>query len=1406
MKNAKKGIAWMLVCVLLMGLFPMNVSSAVEGAADGITTEMLAEIHKEAEEVTEVAMETEVPDEGGETAAEVTTEAVVAKSTMETERESAAEAVTSTELTTEIASEAIVSTEDREKSTEVSVDAVDEVKIATVTEDKPVAVDAGIMLMDEQTSHELSVDSIIVEINGQKLSETAVTDVNVKNGDSIDIQLTWSISNDKLDANTGDIFEYDLNASGIQLPAITSADKAPIPDKAGKTVGYYYIENGKLYMVFTDAGFLTDNERNGSLKLNGKVNLTDEDLKENGTGVIKIAEKEFSVTVDDTVKPVGVTVTKSTEWVDVPQIDEKTGLPMRQYTITITATEKVGEISLEDMITGGNVLIDTTITVEGGTVNWENEGFRTEYKKREFYTGLQGKIASMNKGDVIKITYWAYGKDDLYSDSAWGDENTVTVTNEENGNKASASANFWVTKPSVNKDGEYNREAGTVEWKITVSNPDGIDLVGTKIKDTLQNKLTDYVLPPYDGMVTIKGFPDEDVEITLDEFLEKEYEFPENSTGKEYTFTYTIELSEAAKNSYASLKQVGNDVEISNGHYSFTGRASKTVGVGKGNPLTGKTDISLDGDTIEWASTIEVTEELSGVTYIDWFDTTMTLDADSVQVMKDDEPIDGSNFTVENDDTHSEFNGFKIIFNGSLEEGTYTITYKTVINPDATAKKFMNYAELEIGTVKTASVQDDVTLESMLEKRGDGGWGTDKQKWTLTIPAAALSKMSGGYTIKDTLPENCVYVKDSASANHEGLEVTVDEQAGEITFDISKVVENAKNAAWTYIEITYETRLTNMDEFLASSYNGVTYTNAAELYQDDTRVDRAEAKATSYPNNTIISKNVNYTEITAPEARYTINVNENGYDLLENGDTLTVTDTLPQDFQVIESSVTVTDGNSGDVLTGVSIEYNEEDNKLVVTVPDSQYVKIQYSVRINMPVGTLLTDENSTNTVSIEGYSGYSGEVSLSKVGIVLEGNASAGSESKGLTIKKYSGTQDNLINGAKFLIKMVRYTDGSFTDVSQEEVSSNYQVSKEFTIDEDGSFTVTNLLYDMIYEVSETDAPEGYNLDDAPRYYVFISQSDPESYPANVNVCQTSTTDYFENKPMENMVFFSKQEVGGTEELFGATITLYDVAGKEVTSWVSGTSTKKFQVGNETLRDENGNVTQLAAGTYTMRETGAPDGYAYAEDITFTIDADGKITTIGQNGEVVQDGTKLIMRDKAIGYIYISKKAIAGSDELPGAHIVLTERASGKVIAEWNSGSEAYKLAGTLFKAGTEYVLKETIAPNGYDRTEEIIFKIDRNGTLLLSADNTNKDAEVTTYNGASENNQIIMRDAVSATTEEETTEEKTTEEKTTEEKKTTNSKKTGDEMPIAGMALLYGMSVTGILVLQRKKRQKKQ
>ncbi|MBO6140976.1 MAG: hypothetical protein J6O40_04195, partial [Ruminococcus sp.] len=168
----------------------------------------------------------------------------------------------------------------------------------------------------------------------------------------------------------------------------------------------------------------------------------------------------------------------------------------------------------------------------------------------------------------------------------------------------------------------------------------------------------------------------------------------------------------------------------------------------------------------------------------------------------------------------------------------------------------------------------------------------------------------------------------------------------------------------------------------------------------------------------------------------------------------------------------------------------------------------------------------------------------------------------------------------------------------------------------------------------------------------------------------------------MPTTVTISKQEIGGSAELKGAELTIFDDKGAVVEKWTSGDKAKEITLEN---------------GTYTLKETGGEftvgdKTYKVTDStITFTVEngkvIDHKITD-GTVGKVVIDGTNITVEDASTDdtVVTISKKEIGGSDELAGAELTITDD-KGKVVEKWTSGKIAKNVT---LKDGT-YTLKET-------------------------------------------------------------------------------------------------------------------
>ena len=211
-------------------------------------------------------------------------------------------------------------------------------------------------------------------------------------------------------------------------------------------------------------------------------------------------------------------------------------------------------------------------------------------------------------------------------------------------------------------------------------------------------------------------------------------------------------------------------------------------------------------------------------------------------------------------------------------------------------------------------------------------------------------------------------------------------------------------------------------------------------------------------------------------------------------------------------------------------------------------------------------------------------------------------------------------------------------------------------------------------FTLSETIAPEGYRLTTTTVEF-------------EVKADGTTTKVEMLNEPMKNtIVKINKIDADTKELLEGATLVIKDSKGKEV---------KKFTTSKESYE-----ISDLEAGTYTVSEVKAPDGYDLSKEIKkFTVSRDDKEITV----EITNKKTP------KVNTVEISKKDATTSEELPGAHLVV-KNSEGKVIDEWVSTDEVHIIKG--IEAGT-YTLTETIAPDGYVLSESSIeFTVKADGT----------------------------------------------------------------------------------------------
>lgn len=268
-----------------------------------------------------------------------------------------------------------------------------------------------------------------------------------------------------------------------------------------------------------------------------------------------------------------------------------------------------------------------------------------------------------------------------------------------------------------------------------------------------------------------------------------------------------------------------------------------------------------------------------------------------------------------------------------------------------------------------------------------------------------------------------------------------------------------------------------------------------------------------------------------------------------------------------------------------------------------------------------------------------------------------------GLIIDKYASNSTNKLTGAEFIVKSA--------DGKQSYTLKDNQLQQLSPGD---------------YTIQEIKSPTGYQLDSTV-YPITLSQ-DGKWSSSGQGVSATSptangngykdgfsiATDKSTNTDKNNVVRFVKNDalkkfdltVNKVDKttgnaLKGAKFTLTDSAGK--------TSSYKETDPTATFTFEN-----LSSGTYTLKETKAPDGYITSQDVTIVISDNGNVNVTNNNG----DWKSTLQND-------------AGNNQ-----ISLTVNNTNKTVfpSTGGSGSELYLIVGGAFilisaLAGGYYVFR---------------------------------------------------------------------------------------------------------------------
>lgn len=570
--------------------------------------------------------------------------------------------------------------------------------------------------------------------------------------------------------------------------------------------------------------------------------------------------------------------------------------------------------------------------------------------------------------------------------------------------------------------------------------------------------------------------------------------------------------------------------------------------------------------------------------------------------------ISGNTLTVDFGDALKDGDSYVIEYAVKPADGQTQDTYGVKEN---SAK--LNYTDTdgtkEVDVKHDQAIDDDSNASFKLQKSSDTAEyisGSKYLDYTITVTNNHDFTIPAGSTIEDPLVDGLSYQSDKGST---GVDTTPSINGQSVTWKLTNELKSGESAVIKF--------RVNVDD--TKFHDGDKIENTAILHRDN-RKDISTTTSTVYVFDGKIK--INKTDA-------------------DNGSKLAGAefDIIDSDGKVVDHVITGTDG----------------------TITSDKLTEGTYTVKeTKAPAGYQLSDQiyrvvlNSSNT-----------QDGIVNVNIT---NTQEKVEAKGKikVIKTDSKTGDKLA-GAVFEIR-----------------DSSGKVVQTITTGSDGTVTSDTLLPGE-YTVVETKAPDGYDLSSTEHKVTVTNNATEEVGTLNITNNKTTTTPPV-TPDFTGKIKINKTDADTGKALAGAEFDILDSNNKVVDHVTTG---------------EDGTITskELVEGTYTLKETKAPNGYEIS-DKTYMVkvskeDATNGIVSIDITNTKISTPTP----NEFTGQIKINKTDVDTGAKLAGAEFDIldsNQRVVDHVVTDDNGTVTSSKLT-----AGT-YTIKETKAPNGYELSDK--------------------------------------------------------------------------------------------------------
>lgn len=381
--------------------------------------------------------------------------------------------------------------------------------------------------------------------------------------------------------------------------------------------------------------------------------------------------------------------------------------------------------------------------------------------------------------------------------------------------------------------------------------------------------------------------------------------------------------------------------------------------------------------------------------------------------------------------------------------------------------------------------------------------------------------LKGDYRVLEDIPEGMElgYIRIKWHGNQAGSVVskTMDDLADDYKpYSNTAINDNGQNQSTTYyynkttnkaliklgefenkhtrdecsIDVQVVCRVTDSKVLLGGQSK--TFANKVTLQSNDGEEQLATSSSTAALEKNSLDKSHPDT-YNGQTIKYTITANTLAQKLPSNdGNKLTLVDELGDTLELDITSIEAKDdaGNSVDIEKA----FNPETNTLEISIPNEKKIIITYTVTVNIPPDTTSTVSNKVYWKSYDSDGGKNDVIPDFKYNLNAGGSTTS-TENPELSIKKIDQDNANPMSGVTFDIYECELKGDTIQRTQK--ATSGQTVNGVFTVK--APFVTS---YNTIYEVKESNTPDGYMEDNSSYYIICVDKKNSDDYADYVKQC----------------------------------------------------------------------------------------------------------------------------------------------------------------------------------------------------------------------------------------------------------------------------------------------------------------